>query len=284
MAETCSLLLANAARRSSLSLTDDGKSRIAGFLLSQQQSDGGFRGRSNASDLYYTFFAFRAMRAIGADMPLAATAAYLRGFQQADGLDFIHLACLACASADLLPGERAKDVLNRIEAFRADDGGYAEKRGASQSTAYGAFLAVLAYESHGAPVPNCAGVLKALEALRPTVTPAIAAQVILLTSLGGTPAASLGEQLINRAARTGGFRAVPLAPVADLLSTATALCALHAIRHPLDAVREACLDFVDSLWHDNGGFRGHRLDFTPDCEYTYYALLALGVLARAGDA
>jgi len=39
-----------------------------------------------------------------------------------------------------------------------------------------------------------------------------------------------------------------------------------------------CIDFIRSL-RNNGGFRGSRFDNTPDCEYTYYALLALGHLA-----
>ena len=44
-------------------------------------------------------------------------------------------------------------------------------------------------------------------------------------------------------------------------------------------LREPCLDFVDSLWTNRGGFFGTWADDTVDCEYTYYALLALGHLS-----
>ena len=67
-------------------------------------------------------------------------------------------------------------------------------------------------------------------------------------------------------------------PVPDLLSTATALHALVSLHVP-SAVREPCLDFLDSLWTNRGGFYGTWADDTVDCEYTYYALLALGHLS-----
>ena len=44
-------------------------------------------------------------------------------------------------------------------------------------------------------------------------------------------------------------------------------------------IREPCLDFVDSLWTNRGGFFGTWADDAADCEYTYYALLALGHLS-----
>jgi len=40
----------------------------------------------------------------------------------------------------------------------------------------------------------------------------------------------------------------------------------------------SCCDFVTSCWADLGGFHAHALERTPDCEYTFYALLALGNL------
>lgn len=48
---------------------------------------------------------------------------------------------------------------------------------------------------------------------------------------------------------------------------------------PFDNVKEPCLDFVDSLWTNKGAFYGSWLEDTLDCEYTYYALLALGHLS-----
>jgi hypothetical protein len=87
------------------------------------------------------------------------------------------------------------------------------------------------------------------------------------------------DQWLLARCRHGGFFANPDAPVPDLLSTATALHALRSLHAPLDAIREDCLDFVDSLWTSQGAFYGTWVDDTPDCEYTYYGLLALGHLA-----
>jgi hypothetical protein len=71
---------------------------------------------------------------------------------------------------------------------------------------------------------------------------------------------------------------MPQAPMPDLLSTATALHALAGLQAPLDAIREPCLDFVDSLWTGKA-FCGHWSDDVEDCEYTYYGLLAIGHLS-----
>src|SRR5206468_311855 len=77
----------------------------------------------------------------------------------------------------------------------------------------------------------------------------------------------------------GGFYAAPAAPIPDLLSTATALHALAGMRVDLEPIKEPCLDFIDSLWVNRGAFFGTWMDDEPDCEYTYYALLALGHLS-----
>jgi prenyltransferase beta subunit len=78
----------------------------------------------------------------------------------------------------------------------------------------------------------------------------------------------------------GGFLAMPRAPIPDLLSTATALHALACLEEPLpQSAREACLDFLDSLWTAEGGFHGHWADDHLDVEYTFYGLLALGHLS-----
>jgi len=65
----------------------------------------------------------------------------------------------------------------------------------------------------------------------------------------------------------------------DLLSTATALHALVALGTALETLAEPCLDFVDSLWTNRGGFHGHWADDELDVEYAFYGLLALGHLS-----
>ena len=72
---------------------------------------------------------------------------------------------------------------------------------------------------------------------------------------------------------------MPHAPMPDLLSTATALHTLAGLQVPLESVKEPCLDFIDTLWTNEGAFHGQWADDHVDCEYTYYGLLALGHLS-----
>jgi len=55
--------------------------------------------------------------------------------------------------------------------------------------------------------------------------------------------------------------------------------ALAGLEISVSAVKDKCLDFVDSLWTNEGGFYGHWGDDHLDCEYTFYGLLALGHLS-----
>ena len=111
-------------------------------------------------------------------------------------------------------------------------------------------------------------------------TTATAAAVTLLRHLGAPVSQSVAGWLKARAHRQGGFLAMPNAPLPDLLSTATALHALAGMQEALElGVREACLDFIDTLWTNQGGFHGHWGDDILDVEYTFYGLLALGHLS-----
>jgi hypothetical protein len=73
--------------------------------------------------------------------------------------------------------------------------------------------------------------------------------------------------------KSGGFCATPGLPVADILSTATALFVLRCYG------LEPCINplpFIEAHWLDSGGFAPTILDETSDIEYTFYGLLALG--------
>ncbi len=189
-----------AARRARHLLADRAETAAA-FLLGRLHPDGGFRGRSDAADLYYTLFGVEALRALDADLPAESLAAYLRSFDPAT-LDLVHLACLvrcACITEEntgatfkvpkgacgcgLDPQSTHKlhpDFVGtpleggtpasrdewgaRLNAFRSADGGFGTETGAEFGSAYGAFLAVGALQDLGAAVPD--GVTDALLALR----------------------------------------------------------------------------------------------------------------------
>ena len=280
-----------------LAPTQLGESRdlVASFLREQVNPDGGFRDRSGASDLYYTVFGLDALIALQEEPPAGTAARYLEEFGDGAALDLVHLACLARAWATLrrLPSSAVIDrVLARVETFRGRDGGYATLPDAAIGSAYAAFLALGAYQDFERSLPSSGGVLASLAGLRAAdgsygnhpglasgVTPATAAAVIVMRHLDARADRDAGMWLLDRCHARGGFFASAATPVPDLLSTATALHALSALHLPLAGLREPCLDFVDSLWTNRGGFFGTWADDAVDCEYTYYGLLALGHLS-----
>ena len=88
-----------------------------------------------------------------------------------------------------------------------------------------------------------------------------------------------GDWLLAQTHPEGGFLAIPGAPIPDLLSTATALHALAGLQTSFERIKESCLDYIDSLWTNEGSFHGNWADDHLDCEYTCYGLLALGHLS-----
>lgn len=266
---------------------------VAGFVRGCQNADGGFQNRAGDSDLYYTVFGLDALIALQEALPAQRTAAWLQRFGDGDGLDFVSLACLArCWAA--LSREPPRAIAGRLERYRAADGGYAQTIDASEGTVYASFLALGAYQDLGLSIPDPRAIVTSVAALRTAdgayanrpgeasgITTVTAAAVVLLRQLDAAVDRHLGVWLLDRCHSSGGFLATPHAPLPDLLSTATALHALAGLHVPLGGLREACLDFVDTLWTNRGGFYGTWADDTIDCEFTFYALLALGHLNLA---
>jgi prenyltransferase beta subunit len=118
------------------------------------------------------------------------------------------------------------------------------------------------------------------EAAMTVVTTATAAAVCVL-HLQRPSSIRRAGWLLEHAHQLGGFTAITFAGstgIPDLLSTATALHALSLAGVSVGDRREKHLDYLDSLWSPQGGFRGHAADEVVDCEYTYYGLLSLGSL------
>jgi len=275
---------------------------VRAFFQRQQHEDGGFRDRAGASDLYYTVFGIEGLVALQMPLPVAQLQSYLDRFGTGADLDFVHLCCLARSRAALAgasPGPPShvdaawtKAVLERLEQFRSADGGYNVRPTSAHGTAYGNFMALAAYQDLGNMPPDPERILESIgelntpdgvwgneRGLKGGATNATAAAVIFLRQLQFPVPPETGDWLLARHHEQGGFLATPAAPLPDLLSTATALHALTAMERDVSSIKESCLDFVDSLWTNEGGFHGHWGDDLLDCEYTYYGLLALGHLS-----
>ncbi len=185
-------------------------------------------------------------------------------------------------------------ILALLESARTADGAYANAPGlaVAGTAATAAAVALLCDvrdsceaagatgsrnpSSNGAPTGSAADSAAVAPALASALAPALAPALD-----SGTVAQRIDagvRWLRERQDASGGWCAHPLLPAADLLSTGTALFALRWAGADLGACREGALDFLDALWDRRGAFRGHLADDDVDCEYTFYALLALGAL------
>lgn len=268
------------------------------FVRSRLNPDGGFADRAGRSDLYYTVFGLECLIALRAEPPLEQVTTYLRTFGDGQGLDFIHLGCLArcwaAAGRQSLDDATRRRMLERIAAFRSADGGFDDSPGSDTGTAYGCFVGLASYEDLGAELldePRLAACLASLatsdggytnqQGLNVGMVPATAAAITVLHHLRRPIDPRAAQWLLNCCHPDGGFFAMPGAPMPDLLSTAVALHALTAMHADISAVREPCLDYIDTLWTSRGGFYGNWAEEPDDldCEYTWYGLLALGHLS-----
>lgn len=270
------------------------RNQTATFLASLAAAAGGYRGRDERHDLYYSAFVLMGLRAMDHPVEEAPLRHWLGGYDDGANLDLVHLCCLirCWALLEYPPSDEGlrEALCRKVLACRSEDGGFAPQPRASAGTGYAAFLAGGALEDLAAPIPNPRALAEAITNLKrnsgyahsraiplPNV-PTTAAAVVLLDRLG-LPDSSTAEFLRSCLHNDGGLCAAPGAPLADLLSTATGLFALLRLDTTLPPPqRDACRAFLQDRRTNTGGFTGSRADPTADGEYTFYALLALGAL------
>lgn len=275
-------------------ILSEGTELVRTFVRQRHNVDGGFADRNGESDLYYTVFGLGCMHALEEPVPKQRVAAWLAGYGDGAGLELVDLCALARCWAGIggLSAEQVPRLLARIEQFRAPAGGYNGNADASLGNPYGNYLALGAFQDLNCSpkrpqelVQGCQASRSAdggyanAEGLPKGNTPAAAAVESVLRNLEARIPEEAGSWILAQAYQQGGFFATPGAPMPDMLSTATALHALAGMAIDFEAIKEPCLDFIDSLWVNQGAFFGSWGDSTLDCEYTYYALLALGHLS-----
>ena len=234
---------------------------VAEYFLSRFNDDGGARDRAGQSDLYYTVFALEGLIALQREPP-PGVQRFLETFGHGETLDLVYLCCLARSWAALK--QPAPDLAARIEARW------------NRQSIYHSFLAWGALQDLGRrpePFPLHDGSLA-------RTTPTTAAAVTLLRQMQAPVPDDAVRWLLERAHPEGGFTATQGTPMPDLLSTATALHALSGQKVSFAHLRDKTLDYLDTLWTGRA-FCGNWADDEPDCEYTYYGLLAMGHLSLA---
>lgn len=287
-------------------LPEDVRARHAAFLKQQQRPDGGFAGREGASDLYYTGFALRSLAMLGElQGPLAErAAAFLRSrlSSQAPIIDFLSLVyggMLLEMSAGINlfaasdPAWRA-NVSAALERFRRADGGYAKTDEGQSSSTYNTFLVVICNQLIGRPIVEPERIVDFIRSRRredggfveigpmtrsgTNPSAAAAALLRLLDGYDDVTREALIDFLCDAQTDEGGFRANTRIPVADVLSTFTALLTLDDLRSLGEIDTVAARRFVTSLELPGGGFLAGEWDGAADVEYTFYGLGSLALL------
>ena len=269
--------------------------RVDDFLRKQINPDGGFRDRAGRSDLYYTVFGLEGLIALRQDppyqryVPFWKASGTVKGWTwstwlawRAAGQPFLPAASLPQSAGAWPSGSMPSNPGRGIRTHPGQPHGNRLPRLSGSGSSPGPGVSLPDPTALGRSVQSLqldGGGFSGRLGLSAPSTPNTAAALTLLRHLG-TPALPGGSDwLLGQACPEGGFRAGEGTPLPDLLSTATALHALAGMQVSFEHLKEPTLDFLDTLWTSRGAFYGNWTDDTADCEYTWYALLALGHLS-----
>lgn len=282
------------------------RARHAEFLKSQQRDDGGFAGREGGSDLYYTGFALRGLGMTGElHGPTAERAAgFLKGKLSGESpiVDFLSLVYGAMlletsAGIDVFAGKPQwrEQVSAALERFRRPDGGYAKTAEGQSSSTYHTFLFVICNQLIGRPIVDPERLVEFIKSrkrddggfveigpmTKSGTNPSAAAAALLriLDAYDDDTRNDLIDYLVENQTDEGGFRANTRIPVADVLSTFTAVLTLADLGMLGEIDAAAAARFVASMELPDGGYLGGVWDSATDCEYTFYGLGAAALLA-----
>ncbi|GAB4142499.1 prenyltransferase/squalene oxidase repeat-containing protein [Thermopirellula anaerolimosa] len=300
-------LMASAPR-----IPQDRKTVHAEWLLAQRAPGGGFRGRSDLPDLYYTAFGVRC--ALLLDCLDAALLSEMVPFLRrqshnplaaADLASYLTIAFTAELFAgvcidDRSPEERKAWVAGLLMPYQRADGGWAKSPNSALSSTYHTFLALGCCELADITIPDphrvtamvrqrwaADGGFVDLPFLRESGTNPTAAALAVLHDLDALDELTSRDAcgFLRRMQRSdGGFAASARAPCSDLLSTFTAIVSLDLLDSLDGPTADAAKRYVDGLEHPQGGFRGIQLDDQRDVEYTFYGLAATAMLANRPSA
>lgn len=285
------------------------RQRHLNYVLQRQQADGGWGGREGGSDLYYTSFALRTLAILGhlhGDLALHCSN-FLRSRLNAnesivDLLSLVYSVKLIQASWDLDPlAGNAQPwqarLANLLESLRREDGGYSKTIEGKASSTYQTFLALICLELIEMPIPDPdatadfllkqrqgdGGFLEIRVAKRAGANPTAAAigGLRVLNRVEDYVANSAVDFLLELQSEEGGFQANTRIPMADLLSTFTAIVTLSDLGELGSASIQAINRYVRSMEISSGGFHGFQFDQADDVEYTFYGLGSLALLKLA---
>ena len=283
MQRSVTIKLLQTLQRGCSSLGVQARELILGFLLSQRTERGAYVNKQGEEDLYYTTFGWLLESALGLRQDAEAMERYLAEVDL-ESLDLVHYAAAvrcrllqrgAKGRLSLLWQALQRTPTRELESFRSVPNNDREApytqfiwMSLCEDTRNDYQAAALdAYRTSDGGYANVKGG-------KEMVTNATAAALMVVGQSEGYDAARVSP-LLQAQEPSGGFRATSVAPIPDLLSTATALFVLncYGVRPRYEAA-----DFVEAHWLESGGFAATLLDEKSDVEYLFYGLLALGTL------
>ncbi len=283
MQRSVTIKLLQTLQRGCSSLGVQARELIVGFLLSQRSERGAYVNKQGEEDLYYTAFGWLLESALGLRQDAEAMERYLAEVDL-ESLDLVHYAAAvrcrllqrgAKGRLSLLWQALQRTPTRELESFRSVPNNDREApytqfiwMSLCEDTRNDYQLVALdAYRTSDGGYANVKGG-------KEMATNATAAALMVVGQSEGYDAARVSP-LLEAQEPSGGFRATSVAPIPDLLSTATALFVLncYGVRPRYEAA-----DFVEAHWLESGGFAATLLDEKSDVEYLFYGLLALGTL------
>lgn len=270
-------------------LDEQGREEVLQFILNSQNEDGGFRDRGGNSDLYYSLFGLLILSALAREnkeqqenQSSAVTDSLLKLKQFTQNQSsikvhgFIEKCCLVLLQSEL----KSKRYYRFISMVSLGRSFWRERT--SINLSYRSFVLFLTLDAVLPVSSFMKGPAKRM--MERTVinehSPCseVAAKVFLNKMTGKENSIEV-ELLHSFVAQTGGFKTFFHLNRADMLSTAVALFALKYADADLRLIKPSTLDFIQSNY-SSGAFLSGDDDQTEDVEYTFYGLLALGVLVN----
>jgi len=253
-------------------LDESAVSDLRKYVISRQHPSGGFTDRSGKPDLYYTLFGFFLCNALGLQSLLPAVVEFSENEVRNSDPDDLHLNCALIILSELSEDRSLLKSLKKVVGKNITER-------MERQPGYGAFISLLTcyYTDDFKGLFTIRKHLGSFRNNEPSPATVIAAMLILHEIFDKSDR-ELNKKLDEFYDKSGGFKALRTAPMADLLSTAVALYSLFLTESDLRIIKPDCLAFISSLFR-YGGFSGNLSDPDTDIEYTFYGLLALGSLA-----
>ncbi len=248
---------------------------IKNFILSEfSESAGAFCNRGGYADLYYTMFGLLCASVLDVKLPSKRIKGYLNSID-IKSLEPVHQCCLI-KSKLLLKLHTFGFMKRHFRWYRFFSFFTINRKLFFLDDPYGLFLTINMAQDLGIKLPKRLEVNFGVTGVLSTTV----AGVLARRQLGLSVDEKVLDWILARQHESGGFVASEGTTLPDMLSTAVALFCLMVCGKVNDDIAKKGAKFIGEHWLENGGFASVIDDEKSDCEYLFYGLLAIGVVAN----